>query len=217
MLKASAANFGRFVEVIRMAIRKTAKTRTRGKATPSAQSVRSNRKPNDYRRNRSQSGYDELWAEFIEQVEAELAAASILPDGLGKSPYYSPPNVVKRAVYRFVRHARKKLKPGPLEATIDKSRVAKAKGKILRTLKKDIRKEPYFWVLTGLFLDCPAANLRKPDVTRFAQQLNYAHRHKVPDEYLVGFLLQTGSLAEVYRRAKDPNHREQWFVEQANS
>jgi hypothetical protein len=205
--------------VIRMVSRKTTKSRVQPKKRTLATSSRirrRNRKPNEYRRNRGRTGCEDEWGKFIDNLEQELAAAFDLPAGLRTSPYYSPPNIVKREVYKFYAYAKRKLKPGPLEDTIDAIRVAKAgKSKVLRTLRKDIKKEPYFWILTGLHLDCPAANLRKPDVTRFAQHLNYAKRHKVPAEYLIGFLMQSGSLSEVYRRAQDPDYREHWFIEKS--
>lgn len=202
-----------------MATRNSAKAGSPGKrrtSKPSSSSNHVTRNPNAQRRKGGRTGYEEVWGSFIEQVEGELAKASELPDDLRKAPYYAPPNVVKRAVYTFVRDARRKLKPGPLEDTIDASRVAHAGSKTLRTLRKDFRKEPYYWVLTGLHLDCPAAKLRKSDVTRFAQHLNYAHRHKVPPEFLIGFLLQSGSLADIYQRALDRDRREKWFIDKTN-
>lgn len=205
-----------------MVIRKTRKSRVQPKkraASSTRPRKRSNRNPNHYRRNRGRTGYEGIWGEFIDDVEQALGATALLPANVSKAPYYSVPNVVKREVYRFVLHARAELNLNLLEDTIDASRVATAneQGKTLRTLKKDIKREPYFWVLMGLYLDCPMANLRKPDVTRFAQHLNYADRHDVPVEYLIGFLLQTGSLSDIYRRAQDSDRRETWFLEKANS
>lgn len=179
---------------------------TAGKSRPSA---------NEARRRGGLTGYEEEWDQFVSKVEEELAAAHQVTGEFGKSPYFEPANVVKRAVYSFVIYASRKLKPGPLERTIDAIRAASAGGKVLRPLRKRFKTDTYFWVLTGLLLDCPAAKLRKSDVTRFSQHLKYARRHKVPPEYLVGFLLQTGSLAEVYRRAQDPERREQWFLDKA--
>ncbi|QOV93443.1 hypothetical protein [Novosphingobium sp. ES2-1] len=180
--------------------------RQAGKSGPSANVVR---------RRAGLTGYEEAWDKFVASVEAELANARRATAEFGKSPYYAPANVVKRAVYKFVISARAKVKLGPLERTIDAIRVAHAGGKVLRTLRKDFRRDGFYWVLTGLHLDCPAANLRKSDVTRFTQHLKYARRHRVPPEYLIGFLLQTGSLAEVYRRAQDPERREQWYLDRA--
>jgi hypothetical protein len=204
----------------RVTTRKSKSLPSKGKKPPASKTLalrRAGRNPNEYRRKRGKTGYEEVWADFIDQLEKELASLSMLRADVRRSPFYSTPNVVKRAVYIFVEYARKKLKPQPLEDTIDKSRVDKAGGKTLRTPRKDIKKEPYYWVLTGLHLDCPAANLGKSDVTRFAQHLNYAHRHNVPPEYLIGFLLQSGSLADIYHRAKNPDHREQWFIDKANA
>ncbi|MCW1383929.1 hypothetical protein OLX02_13985 [Novosphingobium sp. KCTC 2891] len=179
-----------------------------GKPSPSA---------NVARRRPGRTGYEEEWEKFVASVEAELAAAFRATAEFGKSPYYAPANVVKRAVYRFVISSHSKIKLSLIERTIDLIRVAHAGGKVLRPLRKDFRRDGFFWVLTGLHLDCPAANLRKSDVTRFAQHLKYARRHRVPPEYLIGFLLQTGSLAEVYRRAQDPERREQWYLDKVNS
>lgn len=199
-----------------MAIRKTTKSRTRPRkvaARGRGQSARSAQDANTFRRKYVVTGYEAEWGEFIESVEMQLEARAALSKELRRSPFYSTPNVVKRAVYSFIRNEVSKRQLLALEATIDKSRVDNADiNAVLRTLRKAIEDEPYFWVLIGLHLDCPAANLRMADVTRFAQHLNYADRHDVPPEFLVGFLLQSGSLPEIYRRAKDPTHREPWHL-----
>jgi hypothetical protein len=174
-------------------------------------------KANAVRRRAGLTGYEEEWDKFVDGVETQLAEAHQATIAFGKSPYYAPANVVKRAVYSFVDDARRRLKPGPLEKTIDKIRVAHAGRAILRPLRKKIGKDTYYWVLIGLHLDCPAAQVRKSDITRFSQHLTYARRHRVPTEYLIGFLLQTGSLSEVYRRAKDQDRREQWFLDKENA
>ena len=161
--------------------------------------------------------YHEEWDKFVELVRQNIQAARSLPDELKRSPYYSHSNVVKRCVYEFFEHAKKRIKPGPLELVISDIRAASIGDDRARTLKKSMTKEPYYWLLTGLSLDCPEANLCKSEVTRFAQHLNYARRHRVPPEYLIGFLMQTGSNAEVYRRALDLDRREPWFVEKTNS
>lgn len=198
-----------------MAPKTNAPPNSRGKKT-NVRQKRPGRNPNEHRRRGGTTGYEEIWANFIDSVESEILAAETLPEDVRRSPFYSTPNIVKRAVYRFALENKRKLKSQPLEDTIDKSRVAHAKGKILRGLKKNIKKEPFFWLLTGLSLDCPAANIRKPDVTRFSQHLNYANRHKVPPEFLVGFLLQSGSLTDIYQRAQDPDRREHWYLFKKN-
>lgn len=152
------------------------------------------------------------WESFVEMVCERLRAFHDLPHDLKKSPYYAPSNIIRRSVYEFYILAKRSLKPRLLEEAIDDIRVAHVGEDRARTLRKDIKKEPYYWILMGLHLDCPEANLRKSEVTRFAQHLNYARRHKVPPEFLVGFLMQTGSSAEVYRRAMDPDMREEWFL-----
>lgn len=203
-----------------MVIRKTSRNGPQGNLAASkrrARSKRSRPSPNVLRRRGGLASYSEIWFEFVEKVEGELKDALDLTAVLGKHPYYARPNVVKRAAYIFVHEAREALNLNNLEDTIDASRVANAGNKNLRTLQKNLQDEPYYWVLKGLLIECPEAKLQESDVTRFAQHLNYADRHKVPPEFLIGFLMQCGSLDAVYKRALDPVHREQWFIAKANS
>ena len=51
--------------------------------------------------------------------------------------------------------------------------------------------------------------LKRPEKYRYAAELTYARRHRVPAELLVGFILQVGSQLKVLVR--DKNHHEDWF------
>ncbi|SMC82695.1 hypothetical protein [Novosphingobium sp. B1] len=197
----------------------TGKAEAKSKRTPAKRAGRGPRNTNNAQVRRKKSRITrehKEWEQFVEMVRERLRAFHDLPNDLKRSPYHAPSNIIRRSAYEFYLLSRQTLKPRLLEEAIDDIRVAHIGEDRARTLRKDIKKDPFYWILMGLHFDCPEATLRKSEVTRFAQHLNYARRHDIPPEFLVGFLMQTGSNAEVYRRALNPDMREQWFLEKAN-
>lgn len=159
------------------------------------------------------------WTLFVESVASAVEAS------LGKSkdgklaPYYEPYSIVKRMTYAFVARHTRKTKISLVETAIDKyrdfieSRKPLDQQRALRRIRKPFKGNSYYWIMLGLDygIQVEGFSLGNPNVTKFAEQLKYAHRHHVPVEYLIGFLLQTGTAA-VSRNAKNPDLREDWFV-----
>lgn len=99
-------------------------------------------------------------------------------------PWNTANGYLQREVYRLVRH-------------FDRS----GHGGTIRNLVRDLGKEPqnlafeqniFHWGL--LALEGPQGSMLNPQKRRlFANQMLYAHRHDVPELYLIGFIYQLGS------------------------
>ena len=63
----------------------------------------------------------------------------------------------------------------------------------------------------GLLNAIPDTKLARTEKHRYAYELAYARRHKVPVELLIGFLLQTGAGKRIKQLVDDPNRTEAWF------
>lgn len=166
------------------------------------------------------TAFDEDWQSFTEDVQAELQRSINLPEMERRSTYHDPVSVVKRMAYAFVLYHRPRTSALLIGQAIDRFRHEKeekkrlSQQKLLRKMRKKYEDEPFYLVLSGLKYAVGISDFEigEHDVSRFASQLTYADRHGVPQHFLIGFLLQTGSLSEVVRRAKDPNRREQWYL-----
>lgn len=164
--------------------------------------------------------FDDVWQSFIDSVQMELQRSINLPVEERRSKYHLPVAVVKRLAYAFVIHHRSRTKESVIEASIERFRQEREKKKKLdqqknlRKITKKYKNEPFYWVLEGMkhAIGIAEFRIRDCDVSRFSVELAYADRHNVPENYLIGFLLQTGSLQEIIRRAKDANRREEWYL-----
>lgn len=125
-------------------------------------------------------------------VEEAQAAA-----GRGRSPFSSSVGVVKRRVYELVRDAITKRKP-----------LLKLLGELgdRPTRSSALSDNQFHWVLNAL--QRRGLSGAPSERRRIANELQYARRHDVPVEYVVGFLLQTSAGNDIYRRVSDPRCRE---------
>jgi hypothetical protein len=164
--------------------------------------------------------FDDVWQSFIDSVQMELQRSINLPVEERRSKYHHSVAVVKRMAYAFVLQHRSRTKESVIEGSIERFRQEREKKKKL-DLRKNLRKitkkykhEPFYWVLEGMkdAIGIAEFRIRDYDVSRFSVELTYADRHDVPEHYLIGFLLQTGRLQEIIRRAKDVNRREEWYL-----
>lgn len=162
-------------------------TRTRTKPAPTAPTSRSKLSPAAVR--------FEAAGDAIQEGYRQRKKLPRLPPFDGKWGF------LKREAYRLIR--RQITEPGG-------HRTIKS---IVRRWKREPREpsyddNPFYW---GLLAIDPAQDiLDQRDLTRFAHQLMYAHRHDVPAHFLVGFLYQSGSTAEVSRKLAE-GQREPWF------
>jgi|JI7StandDraft_1071085.scaffolds.fasta_scaffold180740_2 hypothetical protein len=67
---------------------------------------------------------------------------------------------------------------------------------------------PFHWGLLAMFSEHSIIN--KDQRRLFANQLLYAHRHYVPEHYLIGFIYQLGRSDRIYAKVKEKN-QEPWF------
>lgn len=63
----------------------------------------------------------------------------------------------------------------------------------------------------GLLNAIPDDQLARSEKHRYANELAYARRHKVPVELLIGFLLQVGAGQRIKQLVDKPSHVEPWF------
>ncbi len=119
-------------------------------------------------------------------------------------PYDASYSKLKRAAYRFVAD----YDNNALIAVLKKSvrMQANNKTKIKQTAATDAN--PFYWALTAV---CQADyELPRSTKSRFAQELQYAYLHKVPPEFLVGFIYQIGPSRGLQEKI-DNGQREPWF------
>lgn len=164
------------------------------------------------------NSFSDDWDVFVDHVRMEIQACINLPKERKKSPYFAPSAVLKREVYDFVHRWRGKVSDSQIQEAIDVGRKLRERSKKpsarkdLRSITKSYKEEPFYWVLLGLSgaVYIGEFEIKQPDVSRYALQLNYAERHHVPTHYLVGFFHQIGGIAEVCRRARRVQQREEW-------
>lgn len=175
---------------------------------------------NAYRLNHGRTGFEGDWDDFVLTLNRRLQEAVSLNEEHKGAPFYAPANVLKRAVYELVLGLEGSGMASKIDNLIDAIRVGHENGKrfgdqrVLRRLQKEAQSDTFYFILLGLEgVGIDTFSLSKSNVTRFAQQLNYARRHKVPPEFLIGFLMQTGKIGEVCRRARNPKRFEKWYLE----
>jgi hypothetical protein len=175
---------------------------------------------NAYRSNHGRTGFEGDWDDFVEALIVQLRQAKDIQAGKDAAPYYEPANVLKRSVYELVLDLEETDMAGKIDDLIDGIRVARENGKrlsdrrVLRRLQKECETDTFYYILLGLEgVGFDTFSLTRSNVTRFARQLNYARRHRVPPEFLVGFLMQTGSIGLICKRAREPKRVEKWFAD----
>jgi len=171
--------------------------------------------------------FDDKWDGFVDSVIAAIKSGPKASGVTKATPYDQRSAILKRNVYEFVGRWSGHIPPNQIAATIEKYRISIEKQKssearvAIRRMRKPFNGNEFYYVFMGLksalsFKDnCSDIVYRfdKYDVTRYSYQLHYADRHNVPLEFLIGFLYQSGSIAEVCRKAKDPVKREAWYLD----
>jgi hypothetical protein len=166
--------------------------------------------------------FEDDWDVFLDDLEVEMLDCLSSKEKL--TPYYTPTSVLKRAAYRFVLKY-KNVNPGAISTAIDNFRVnvenAKRKDEFtaIRPIRKSYKNNEFHWVLLGLksaftqrlYLGENLYELETYDISRFSLQLQYALDHKVPPDYLIGFLYQCGTFADISRKAK-AKVLERWYT-----
>ena len=156
------------------------------------------------------------WVEFI----AELGSDVVKSRKLAKpSPYGAPDGVLKRGIYAFVRA---KLKAGhskQLDNALDSLRTAPQPKTVKgRTSQKQIRqrKRPFAgYEFYYALREVPPKirEFRRDELFRFGRQLQYAYRHDIDPDLLIGFLAQTGTIKDIAEKvAEDANGVEAWYA-----
>ena len=151
------------------------------------------------------SGIEEEWAKRLDATQERFN----LREGKKKRqqpktptpPYDKPNGYLKREVYRLVCDCIADRKVRALQrkvATNDSSPRPSAHNE----------ENPFYW---GLLAVC---GINDPRVSRnnrskFANELLYAHKHKVPADLLVGFIYQIGSSDGLRQRLVD-EQTEEW-------
>lgn len=108
------------------------------------------------------------------------------------SPVESSTGFIKREVYALV---------GKWSGPQSTLRDVLAEAGHLPARASALEGNPYHWVLLAICrCGYPVVHT---EMRRIANELKYAHRHAVPVELLVGFLLQTAAANDIYRRVQD--------------
>lgn len=164
---------------------------------------------------------DKIWDQFVENVLEALREA------LGATPLDETAAIVKRKTYEFVR--RHYRRPKEVERAIRRYRREIEEGndsegdrKRSRAIRKPYKGNEFHWVLLGLRSAFSietdiSIELSPVAVSRFAAQLNYARRHRVPSQYLIGFIYQSGSTESICKKANDQGIYEPWFKHLKNA
>lgn len=162
------------------------------------------------RRFRIGNPFEDQWDEFKDTVLSKVQGSIKASAESKLSPFDRADSVLKRLVYGFILKHRTTQAYAHVETAIIYDR---DDGRPLRIRFED---NPFHWVLFGLKDYVKVVGkfeIRKSDVTRYGRQLNYADRHEITPELLIGFLMQTGSISEVCRRADElPKRFEGWFI-----
>lgn len=129
-------------------------------------------------------------------------------NGENPVPYDAPYSKLKRAAYRLVADYNNNDLIAVLISVLKESvqTQADSKAKIKPSAANDAN--PFYWALTAV---CQADyELPRSTKSRLAQELQYAHMHDVPPEFLVGFIYQIGPSRGLQEKI-DNGLREPWF------
>ena len=116
------------------------------------------------------------------------------------APYDIPSGLLKRELYMFGQQIIEE------QMTAELMQFAERNG--ARTIGESADGlDLYRWMLTVF----PGSEVSRSEKRRLAHELQYARRHSVPAEYLVGFLYQSGAGAGIYAIVADEGHVEEWY------
>jgi hypothetical protein len=116
------------------------------------------------------------------------------------SAYDKPSGYLKREVYRLARDLIRFASMEGAMALLDNVRGRRARGRAADSLLHGLMGA----VLTD-------EQLQRVEKSRYAEELQYALKHRVPEPYLVGFLLQIGSSSAARRDRRDADRFEAWY------
>jgi hypothetical protein len=141
------------------------------------------------------------WDALIEPIIAEWRHRP----ATGAAPYDQKANYLRREVYRVVGNL--------LERSEGKQMIeAAVLGYCGREpTRLTMSQNPFFW---GLKAVADRISLAPDRVSRLAKEMNYAWRHNIKPDLLVGFILQTGA-SRIYKSTEI--QVEKWFSEQPRS
>lgn len=109
------------------------------------------------------------------------------------TPYEKPEAFLKREVYGLVCRYLDAGTEGLLRRAIESEPADFPQS-------PSFSENPFHWVFQGL-RGAESVTLKRYQVSRFGRQLLYARRHRVPPEFLIGFLFQCGSPDAIYKKA----------------
>jgi hypothetical protein len=116
-------------------------------------------------------------------------------------PYDTPNGFLKREVYRLVRRCINKQAVNLLREL-----VAKDDSSPRPTAYNE--QDPFYW---GFMFVCGMdKRVSRQDRWRFSNELQYAHKHNVPPELLVGFIYQIGKSDWLRERLRNGQMEEWW-------
>lgn len=119
------------------------------------------------------------------------------------TPYDRPNGYLKREVYRLVRRCIDKQAVNLLREL-----VAKDESSPRPTAYNE--QDPFYW---GFMFVCGMdKRVSRQDRWRFSNELQYAHKHNVPPELLVGFVYQIGRSDKLRERLRN-GQMEEWYKE----
>lgn len=157
--------------------------------------------------------FEDEWGNFIDDLEVQMVSSLTSKEKI--NPYYAPASVIKRCAYRFFLKY-KNVNPNVISTAIENFRIDVENAKksddfiAVRRIRKPFKNNEFYWIITGiksaftqkLYLGAESYALETYDVSRFSLQLAYAARHKVPPDYLIGFLYQCGTFPEIANKFK---------------
>ena len=130
------------------------------------------------------------WDATVQQIGAGMASR----DGRDRElpPFDRAESYLKREIYSFVCRYLDEGRAGPLKVVLENE------GDLPRD--PSFESNPFHWALVAMHEQTGGVKVRWK-ISRYGRQLAYARRHRIPPELLVGFLLQTGTVDQVYRKA----------------
>jgi hypothetical protein len=150
------------------------------------------------------------WDALTDDLETEMGRRH---DADQLIPYERADSYLKREVYKFVCFFLEKRKEGILQDILQEARYCRW------PTSPTFRNNPFHWAFLALREPADdklkprhAHHVTRPMVSRYGRQLLYAWRHRVPPEYLIGFLYQSGSPDVVYEKAGRADAFEPWYT-----
>lgn len=156
--------------------------------------------------------FDQIVLEIIKVVECverdEKSRYTLISKKRHSSPISNPKNYFKRLIYQFgshyYEHRNKKLR-----ATLNGlliGAVEKHGGRIL-TAKNSYGSDNLFY-LCFRAMDPNENIVKRGEISRLSKQLLFAYKNEVPQEYLIGYIYQTGG--QQVDLEKELSDKENW-------